>query len=43
MTPTVFSGRGCCFSFLESAWHAAGAGVTSLAVSCSGERGCFEG
>ena len=42
MTPTAFSGRGCYFSFLGSAWHTAGVVVTSLAMSRSGERGCFE-
>lgn len=41
MSPTAFSGRGCCFSFLRSAWHAAGAAVTLLAVRCSGEKGMF--
>lgn len=42
MTQQGFSGRGCCFGFLESAWHAAGASITLPAVSCPGERGCFE-
>lgn len=38
MNQQGFSRRGCCFGFLESAWHAAGASITLPAVSCPGER-----
>lgn len=42
MTQQGFSRGGCCFGFLESAWHAAGASITLPAVSCPGERRRFE-